>query len=132
AAGILEAAPYFHYRLPEAFAGYPREQTRFPVEYPTACSPQAWATGAPLLLLRAVLGLEPVGDRLSMDPALPSVLERLELLDIPGRWGHIDAFGRGKVDIAQVRARYAQQAVTQPVVSPDGRSAAVAEASRAT
>jgi glycogen debranching enzyme len=132
AAGIFEAAPYFHDRLPEAFAGYPREETQFPVEYPTACSPQAWATGAPLLLLRAALGLEPVGDRLSMDPALPSVLERLELLDIPGRWGHIDAFGRGRVDIAQVRARYAQQAVTQPVASPDGRSAAVAEASRAT
>ena len=132
AAGIFEAAPYFHDRLPEAFAGYPREETQFPVEYPTACSPQAWATGAPLLLLRAALGLEPVGDRLSMDPALPSVLERVELLDIPGRWGHIDAFGRGRVDIAQVRARYAQQAVTQPVASPDGRSATVAEASRAT
>jgi glycogen debranching enzyme len=132
AAGIFEAAPYFHDRLPEAFAGYPREETQFPVEYPTACSPQAWATGAPLLLLRTVLGLEPVGDRLSMDPALPSVLDRVELLDIPGRWGHIDAFGRGRVDIAQVRARYAQQAVTQPVASPDGRSAAVAEGSRAT
>jgi glycogen debranching enzyme len=132
AAGIFEAAPYFHDRLPEAFAGYPREETQYPVEYPTACSPQAWATGAPLLLLRAALGLEPVGDRLSMDPALPSVLERVELLDIPGRWGHIDAFGRGRVDIAQVRARYAQQAVTQPVASPDGRSATVAEASRAT
>ena len=132
AAGIFEAAPYFHDRLPEAFAGYPREETQFPVEYPTACSPQAWATGAPLLLLRAALGLEPVGDRLSMNPALPSVLERVELLDIPGRWGHIDAFGRGRVDIAQVRARYAQQAVTQPVASPDGRSAAVTEASRAT
>jgi len=132
AAGIFEAAPYFHDRLPEAFAGYPREETQFPVEYPTACSPQAWATGAPLLLLRAALGLEPVGDRLSMNPALPSVLERVELLDIPGRWGHIDAFGRGRVDIAQVRARYAQQAVTQQVASPDGRSAAVTEASRAT
>src|SRR2546430_7641083 len=57
AAGILQAATYFHDRLPEAFAGYPRALTRFPVEYPTACSPQAWATGAPLLLLRALLGL---------------------------------------------------------------------------
>src|SRR5262249_30347665 len=51
ALGILQAAEFFHSRLPEAFAGYPRELTRFPVEYPTACSPQAWATGAPLLLL---------------------------------------------------------------------------------
>ena len=39
-------------RLPEAFGGYPRSETHYPVEYPTACSPQAWATGAPLLLLR--------------------------------------------------------------------------------
>src|SRR5215469_12823619 len=62
--GILEAAPFFRGRLPEAFAGYAREVTKFPVEYPTACSPQAWSTGAPLLILRALLGLEPVGDRL--------------------------------------------------------------------
>ena len=59
AAGILDAAEYFDGRLPEAFAGYPRELTRYPVQYPTACSPQAWATGAPLLLLRTMLGLEP-------------------------------------------------------------------------
>ena len=49
---------FFHHRLPEAFAGYAREATAFPVEYPTACSPQAWATGAPLLLSAALLGLE--------------------------------------------------------------------------
>ena len=61
--GILEAAQFFRGRLPEAFAGYAREATEFPVEYPTACSPQAWSTGAPLLLLRSLLGLEPVGDR---------------------------------------------------------------------
>ena len=40
-------------------------------EYPTACSPQAWSTGAPLLLLRTMLGLEPLGDHLVVDPALP-------------------------------------------------------------
>src|SRR2546430_10707803 len=45
AMGILEAATFFHERLPEAFAGFRRDMTRFPVEYPTACSPQAWATG---------------------------------------------------------------------------------------
>ncbi len=98
AMGMLEAATYFKGRLPEAFAGYPRQLTEFPVEYPTACSPQAWASGAPLLLLRAILGLEPTGDHLLVDPAIPSMLGQLELLDIPGRWGHIDAFGRGRVD----------------------------------
>jgi hypothetical protein len=51
-----------------------------------------------LLLLRALLGLEPVGDRLLVDPALPQVAGRMELLDIPGRWGRTDAFGRGRIE----------------------------------
>jgi glycogen debranching enzyme len=96
ALNILEAAEYFDHRLPEAFAGYPREQTQFPVEYPTACSPQAWATGAPLLLIRVLLGIEPVERRLLVDPALPGAIERLELLDIRGAWGTADAFARAR------------------------------------
>jgi glycogen debranching enzyme len=96
AVGILEAAELFHYRLPEAFAGYARAATKYPVEYPTACSPQAWATGAPLLLLRIVLGLDPLGDHLIIDPALPEAFGELQLLDIPGRWGRMDAFGRAR------------------------------------
>jgi glycogen debranching enzyme len=86
-------------RLPEAFAGYRRDLTRFPVRYPTACSPQAWASGAPLLLLRAMLGLEPIGNRLLVDSALPTDIGWLQLLDIPGAWGRTDAFGRGRVEI---------------------------------
>ncbi len=99
AAGILEAAELFNGRLPEAFGGYERRLTRYPVQYPTACSPQAWSTGAPLLLLRTMLGLEPLGDHLVVDPALPTAIGHLELLDIPGRWGRIDAFGRGRVHV---------------------------------
>jgi glycogen debranching enzyme len=95
--GILEAADLFGGRLPEAFGGYERSVTKYPVQYPTACSPQAWSTGAPLLLLRTMLGLEPVGEHLVVDPALPSGIGHLELLDIPGRWGRIDAFARGRV-----------------------------------
>ncbi len=97
-AGILEAAEVFEGRLPEAFGGYARSSTRYPVQYPTACSPQAWSTGAPLLLLRAGLGLEPNGDNLVVDPALPKRIGNLELLDLPGRWKRIDAFGRGRID----------------------------------
>jgi glycogen debranching enzyme len=99
AAGILQAATYFGDRLPEAFAGYPREMTRYPVQYPTACSPQAWATGTPLLLLRALLGLEPVRGRLLVDAALPEPVGFLELLGIPGAWGRGDAFGRGRIAV---------------------------------
>ena len=47
ASGILDAADFFDGRLPEAFGGYPREQTKYPVQYPTACSPQAWSTERP-------------------------------------------------------------------------------------
>jgi glycogen debranching enzyme len=98
AAGILEAAGFFDGRLPEAFGGYPRAMTKYPVQYPTACIPQAWSTGTPLLLLRTMLGLYPVSENLVVDAALPSSIGRLELLDIPGRWGKVDAFGRGRVD----------------------------------
>ncbi|HEY4752828.1 MAG TPA: glycogen debranching N-terminal domain-containing protein [Candidatus Limnocylindrales bacterium] len=107
AAGILDAAEVFEGRLPEAFGGYERSVTKYPVRYPTACSPQAWSTGAPLLLLRTMLGLEPIGDHLVVDPALPSIMGHLELLDIPGRWGRIDAFGRGRVDVDDRSARSA-------------------------
>jgi glycogen debranching enzyme len=101
AAGILEAAQFFAGRLPEAFGGYERELTRYPVQYPTACSPQAWSTGAPLLLLRTMLGLEPMDGHLMVDPAVPVGIGRIELLDIPGRWGRFDAFGRGLVDVGR-------------------------------
>ncbi|HYK27693.1 MAG TPA: glycogen debranching N-terminal domain-containing protein [Streptosporangiaceae bacterium] len=105
AAGILEAAEVFEGRLPEAFGGYARTSTLYPVQYPTACSPQAWSTGAPLLLLRTALGLEPQGDNLIVDPALPNRIGHLELLDLPGRWKRIDAFGRGRVDTDRVTQR---------------------------
>jgi glycogen debranching enzyme len=103
AMGILEAAEFFDGRLPEAFGGYERSQTKYPVQYPTACSPQAWSTGAPLLFLRTMLGLEPQGEHLVVDPALPSRIGHLELLDIPGRWGRIDAFARGRVETGRAR-----------------------------
>ncbi|MDG4784100.1 glycogen debranching N-terminal domain-containing protein [Micromonospora sp. WMMD961] len=93
---MLAASRYFEGRLPEAFAGYTRDLTDYPVEYPTACSPQAWSTGTPLLLLRVMLGLEPQGEHLIIDPAVPPGMGRVELLDIPGRWGKVDALGRSR------------------------------------
>jgi len=97
AAGILDAARFFLGRLPEAFAGYERTETKYPVEYPTSCSPQAWSTGAPLLFLRTMLGLEPQGEHLIVDPMLPKGIGFIQLLDIPGRWGRVDAFGRERM-----------------------------------
>ena len=52
-----------------------------PVPYPASCSPQAWASAAPLLVVRALLGLEPDLDagRLALDPVLPPGATHLEL-----------------------------------------------------
>jgi glycogen debranching enzyme len=100
AQAVLEAATYFDYRLPEVFAGYRRGRTSFPVEYPTASSPQAWATGTPLLLIRVLLGLEPSDEELASSAALPETIERLELRDVPGRWGRADASARELEEVA--------------------------------
>ena len=88
---LLDAAAHFAFRLPEAFAGYPRDHTQVPVEYPSACSPQAWASGAPLLLLRIMLGLEPTTNGLTVRPHLPAEVSRVLLRGVPGRWGRADA-----------------------------------------
>ncbi|HEU6443924.1 MAG TPA: glycogen debranching N-terminal domain-containing protein [Gaiellaceae bacterium] len=56
---MLTAARHFDYQLPEVFAGMPRTETRFPIAYPTAARPQAWAAGTPVLLLQILLGLVP-------------------------------------------------------------------------
>jgi glycogen debranching enzyme len=96
AAAILEAAQYFDGRLPEAFGGFDRAQTKYPVPYAAACSPHAWSTGAPLVMLRAMLGLDPRDDDLIVNPAFPAEMGRLELVGIPGRWGLRDAFARGR------------------------------------
>jgi glycogen debranching enzyme len=88
---MLEAAAHFDYQLPEVFAGLPRAQTPFPIAYPTAARPQAWAAGTPVLLLQLLLGLEPDLRRQALDtvaPAeLPSWVGELELRGVR-------AFGR--------------------------------------
>jgi glycogen debranching enzyme len=86
-AALLAAATGFDESLPEVFAGYDIDLTRHPVEFPTACQPQAWAAASPLLFIRTILGLEPRGDELQVDPFLPRGVGRLELHGVPGRWG---------------------------------------------
>ncbi|MEA2217908.1 MAG: hypothetical protein QOJ35_534 [Solirubrobacteraceae bacterium] len=56
---MFAAAAHFGHRLPEAFAGYPAAMTGVPVAFPTASRPQAWAAGAPLLLLTTLLDVRP-------------------------------------------------------------------------
>jgi glycogen debranching enzyme len=101
----IEAAAHFAYRLPEAFSGYPRSVARFPVPYPTACSPQAWSTAAPLALLRAMLGLNARHGELTLDPVLPEHYGRVSVhgiaafgslwdVDVTGRHGTVSPSAR--------------------------------------
>lgn len=83
---MTEAAMHFrHHRLPEAMAGFRREDFGVPVHYPVACHPQAWAAGAVPLLLTTCLGLEPdaFAERLRIvRPRLPDFVDRVELRDL--------------------------------------------------
>ncbi|HKB29975.1 MAG TPA: glycogen debranching N-terminal domain-containing protein [Streptosporangiaceae bacterium] len=74
ATGMLDAICAFGGRPPELYCGFHRRQFGSPVPYPTSCSPQAWASAAPLLVLRAFLGLDPdvPRRRIGLRPALPA------------------------------------------------------------
>jgi glycogen debranching enzyme len=86
AEGLFAASEHFaHHRLPELFCGMERGEGELLVHYPVSCSPQAWAAGAPFMLLQACLGLE--ADALAgvlqvRDPVLPARLRRLDLLGV--------------------------------------------------
>ena len=71
-------------QLPELYAGLQRDPTSFPVQYLGANVPQAWAAGAPFMLLQAILGLQQDAPRgkLYVDPALPDWLPDVTLTDL--------------------------------------------------
>jgi glycogen debranching enzyme len=73
ASGLLAASQAQLGRLPELFAGLTPQEIDVPVAYPASCAPQAWASAAPLLIVRTILGLEPNVPRaeLELNPLLP-------------------------------------------------------------
>ena len=80
---LFDASAYFeNARLPELYCGFVRREGYGPTRYPVACSPQAWATGAPFALLSGILGLQPDATQgcLTLDhPELPAWLGTLEI-----------------------------------------------------
>jgi glycogen debranching enzyme len=83
---MFEAAAYMDLRrLPELFCGFQRRRGRGPTLYPVACSPQAWAGGAPFLMLQASLGLEFDVARNEIrlrNPRLPSFLQEVAVSNL--------------------------------------------------
>ncbi|HEX6197120.1 MAG TPA: glycogen debranching N-terminal domain-containing protein [Jiangellaceae bacterium] len=110
------AAESFGYRLPEVFCGFARADYGAPIPYPTACSPQAWASAAPLLLMRSMLRLDPAvpSGRLWCAPEVPARYLPLHVggLEI-GRWQLTIDLADGATKIGGTGAR-ALEVVHQP------------------
>ncbi|NJL35819.1 MAG: amylo-alpha-1,6-glucosidase [Leptolyngbyaceae cyanobacterium RM2_2_4] len=69
-------------RPPELFCGYDRTDDSGPVQYPVACSPQAWATGTIFQLLQMMINLVPDAPSNYLrviDPNLPESINHLSL-----------------------------------------------------
>jgi hypothetical protein len=98
AGDLLDALAVFDDRLPELFGGHRREPGDFPVPYPTACRPQAWAAGVPLAIVTLCLGLEPdvPAGTVSLNPVLPRGVTRLETLGIQLAGGELSVVHDGE------------------------------------
>ena len=81
AQGILDMTLHQPYhRPPELFCGYERTAGNSPIQYPVACSPQAWATGTIFQLLQMMVNLVPDAPSNYLriiDPALPASIQQL-------------------------------------------------------
>jgi glycogen debranching enzyme len=93
AEALLEAAQHFGGRLPELFCGFDRGEFPEPVPYPTSCSPQAWASAAPVQVIRTLLRFDPElsQERLWVDPVLPEAFAPLRVEGV--------ALGAGRVSV---------------------------------
>jgi len=112
ATGLIEAASYFSGRLPELFCGFEKATLPGPVPYPTSCSPQAWASAAPLEILVAMVGLHPdiPAGTVRLSPAIPSKWGAMRIADVPlgpasltvdiDRDGTVTTTGADQLDVA--------------------------------
>ncbi len=94
-AGLYNTSRYMDLRRPpELFCGFRRTPGKGPTLYPVACSPQAWASAAPLALLQACLGLEfdCHAEQICFHrPTLPDFLDRVVIRSL--------SIGESQVDI---------------------------------
>ena len=122
---ISRAASHFLLnQLPELYSGVQRGEVDFPVQYLGANVPQAWAAGSAFALLQAILGICPDAPhgRLFIDPALPSWLPDITLLDLRlGRHHFNIRFWRDaeitRFEVLNGDARMVEQRPFRPVAS---------------
>jgi glycogen debranching enzyme len=87
---LLDASEALGYQLPEVFAGFARDETNVPIEYPGALKPQSWAAGAPLLALRTLLGVDVENGKLLSAPHVPAGYGELRLRGVSFRGKQVD------------------------------------------
>lgn len=84
---VLETSLYYdRARLPELHCGFPKRPGYGPTPYPVACSPQAWAAGAPFLLLNSLLGLAPDAEQQRLTLRQPTLPDWLQIMEIRGMY----------------------------------------------
>jgi glycogen debranching enzyme len=86
AKAFFESAALFDYhRLPEVYAGHPRDADHpFPALYLQANSPQAWSASAVFQVIQSLLGIYPYAplNLLLVDPHLPDWLPEITLTNL--------------------------------------------------
>jgi glycogen debranching enzyme len=80
-------------RPPELFCGFKREANGSSIQYPVACSPQAWATGSIFQLLQ--MTVNPIPDAVNnclilKNPTLPQFIDRLSVQNLKAGSSLID------------------------------------------
>jgi glycogen debranching enzyme len=107
ARGLFDAAERFQFgRLPEVFAGFDRDEAGFPAQYLGANVPQAWASGALIHLVHALLRLEPdaAAKRLAVTPCIPDWLGYVELVNLRVGDARVDLrIDGGRVAVQELR-----------------------------
>jgi len=69
-------------RPPELFCGFDRIENNSPIQYPVACSPQAWATGTIFQLFQMMLNLVPDAPSNNLRIIEPTLLKSINHLSI--------------------------------------------------
>jgi glycogen debranching enzyme len=127
AKGMFDAAERLvGHRLPELFAGLPRAEASFPVQYLGANVPQAWAAGSIFRLVAVLAGLHastgPDGSRLYVNPALPAWLPELAIRDLRAGRGAVSLrFRDGSVEVLSNTTGF--EVVHAPAPGPFGSRA---------
>jgi glycogen debranching enzyme len=108
-------------RLPELLCGFDRHPGEPPTLYPTACSPQAWASGAVFLLMQAVLGLTVDAESGAVRfarPTLPAAFDQIWIHGLELRGGSIDLSLERSAETPELRVVRACEGVDVQVVQP--------------